>query len=485
VSIVPDSSVAAAGETELGSSDGRASWRHDGLAKVTGSARYTADLQMPGMLHAELLYAGRSRARITRLDTAAARALPGVVAVITQDDLPDVRYGTLIKDRTLMARGEVRFEGEVVAAVTATTAAIARQACQLIEVDYEDLEPMVDAEVALTRSAALVHEDWETMECLPGMVRNANSCAYTSLEKGDVEAALATADHVVSERFESDMAHPVPIEPRAVLASWEGEKVTIWSSTQVPHVARAGVAETLEVPERSVRVVVPHLGGGFGGKCVMHYEPHVAALARVARRPVRLLFDRAQEFLAPDMRHHPIALEVTTGLRSDGTIVARKARMTLDTGPYSGHGPMIAEIATFLAVGPYRIPNLDVGAHAVYTNHGPSGSVRAPSGPQVCWAIEQHTDSCAQATGLDPTARACAYACSNCRCSGNADHPAHARRYPQSGGRAGCGTTEMVAVVPDMDGASMLSPATCRMAQCGTSAMTTRSRVAPAGLSEP
>lgn len=377
-------------------------WRHDGVAKVTGAARYSADIELPGMLYAEFVYARRSRARIRSIDTSATRRLTGVMAVLTQADLPDVRYGLHVKDRTLMARDEVRFEGEVVAAVAATTTEIAREACSLIEVEYEALEPVIDAERALTDASPLVHEQWASFQTLPGMVRQGNSCAYTSVERGDPDVAMAAADINVTERFDTDMAHPVPIEPRAVVAAWEGEKVTIWSSTQVPYVAREGVAETLQIPQRNVRVIVPHLGGGFGGKCVMHIEPHVAALARAAGRPVRAVYDRAQEFLAPDMRHHPLTVDVTTGLRFDGTIVARRVRMTLDTGPYSGHGPFIAEIATMLAVGPYRVPNLNVGAHAVYTNHGPSGSVRAPSSPQVCWAIEQHTDSLAAACGLSP-----------------------------------------------------------------------------------
>ncbi len=377
-------------------------WRHDGVAKVKGDARYTADLSVPGMLHAELLLARCSRARIISIDISRALELPGVMAVLTQKDLPALRYGFMIKDRTLMAHEEVRYEGEILAAVAAVDADTARRARDLIRVELEPLEPVLDPEQALAASSSLVHSDWEGLRAFPGMVRNGNSCAYSSAEKGDVDAALAEAVYVVTECFEADMTHPVPIEPRAVLAEWQGDKVTIWSSTQVPYVAREGVAETLGMPQRDVRIVVPHLGGGFGGKCVMHVEPHVAALARAAGRPVRLVFTREEEFLVPDMRHHPLVLEVSTGMAADGTIVGRRARMTLDTGPYSGHGPFIAEIATMLAAGPYRIPALDVGAHAVYTNRGPSGSVRAPSGPQVCWAIEQHTDSCAQAVGLDP-----------------------------------------------------------------------------------
>ena len=378
--------------------------RADGLPKVTGSARYTADLSLRGMLTAKFLYAEHPHARVRSLDTSRARALPGVFAVLTQADLPLVRYGIMVKDRTLMADGVVRFEGEIVAAVAASSPEIAAQACSLIEVDYEFLDPIVDPEGAVRSDSALVHPAWGEYKSFDGVVRQGNSCGYCTIVKGDADAALGKAPIVLTENFRSDMAHPVPIEPRAVVAEWQGEKVTIWSSTQVPYVARAGVAECLRIAEHNVRVVVTQLGGGFGGKCDLHFEPHVAALARAAGRPVRLVFDRAQEFLAPDMRHHPLTMAFATGLTEDGTIVARKARIVLDTGAYAGHGPLIAEIATMLVAGPYRIPNLYIEGHTVYTTRGPSGSVRGPSGPQVCWAVEQHTDSCAERLDMDPVA---------------------------------------------------------------------------------
>ena len=151
-----------------------------------------------------------------------------------------------------------------------------------------------------------------------------------------------------------------------------------------------------------MRVIVPHLGGGFGGKCDFHYEAHVAALARSAGRPVRLVFDRREEFLAPDMARHAIVVEVKTGVKRDGTITARQARLVLDTGAYAGHGPIVSGIATMMAAGPYRIPHLLIEAHTVYTNKTPAGSTRAPTGPQVCWAVEQHADEIAERLRIDP-----------------------------------------------------------------------------------
>ncbi|HYM49579.1 MAG TPA: molybdopterin cofactor-binding domain-containing protein, partial [Candidatus Limnocylindrales bacterium] len=352
-------------------------WRADGVEKVTGQGRYTADLTLPGMLHAAFVYAGHPHARIRRLETSKARRHPGVLAVITQDDVPDVRYGNAVGDRTLFARDVVRFEGEVVAAVAALTPEAARAAAALMEVDYEPLPAVLDPERALQPDSPLVHPDWQAYEALDGLVRDRNDCAYVNIVKGDVEAGLGAAAHVLKERYQVDMSHAVPIEPHAVLAQWQGDHVTIWTTSQVPFLARGGVAQTLGIPESKVRIIVPLLGGGFGGKCEFHFEAHVAALARKARRPVRLVFTRHEEFIAPDKVRHPMVIELETGVDREGAIVARRATLYMDSGAYASDAPSIGEIATMMAAGPYRIPNLRIEAHVVYTNRTPAGSVRA------------------------------------------------------------------------------------------------------------
>lgn len=375
--------------------------RPDALAKVTGEALYTADLRVPGMLHAAFVYPPHVHARIRAIDAIEAERIPGVYAVVTQRDVPLERYGMLIQDRTLFAHEIVRFEGEIVAGVAAATPAIARQAAALIRVDYDPLDPVLDPEVALLADGALVHADWLQYESLP-VVRDGNACAHPKIVKGDVERGLAEADEIITERYTADVTHPAPIEPHAVLAQWDGDELTVHSSTQVPFTVRAGVAKMLRMPERNVRVVVSCLGGGFGGKCDMHFEAHVAVLAKKAGRPVRLVLDRREEFVATDMTRHGITVELTTGVMRTGEIVARKARIVLDGGAYAGHTPAIADIATMIAAGPYRIPNLHIEAQAVYTHRTPAGSTRGPSGPQVCWALEQHTDVVAERIGLDP-----------------------------------------------------------------------------------
>jgi CO/xanthine dehydrogenase Mo-binding subunit len=376
--------------------------RADGPDKVTGSGRYTADLTLTGMLAAKFLYAGIAHARITKLDVSAARAIPGVMAVLTDADVPDVRFGPFVQDRTLFARDVVRFEGEVIAAVAATTAAIAQKAVDAIVVEYEPLPVVTDLEAALTSDSPLVHTDWASYGAADVLVRDGNDASFSSISKGDVDAGLAEADHVITSRYVADGSHAAPIEPRAVVAQWEGNKVTIWTSTQVPFDARAGVCETLELPANRVRIIVPHLGGGFGGKCGFHYEAHIAALARAAKRPVRLVFSRHEEFIAPDRRREGMVIDITTGVRNDGSITARKAWIAIDNGAYTADSGFFSQLAAMHVSGPYRIPNLHVAAHLVYTNHQPSGSVRAPTAPQACWAIESHTDEIAAALGMDP-----------------------------------------------------------------------------------
>ena len=385
-------------------SSGRSGFiRADGIPKVTGQARYTADLSIPGMLEASFLYSEHPHARITLLDVSEARALPGVMAVVTQADLPKNRYGLCVKDRTLFADGVVRFDAEIVAGVAATTKEIADAATRLIRVDYEPLPAVLDPEEALDPDAALVHAAWaDDAAAYDGLVRDRNDCGFANIVKGDVEAGFAEADHVVRSRYVSDMAHAVPIEPHAIVAEWQGERVTVWSSTQVPFVARAGVAETLGISEGNVRVIVPQLGGGFGGKCDFHFEAHVAALARAARRPVRLIFTRREEFAVTDKVRNPMVMTFETGVKADGTITAMRSKVLVDTGAYASDSPIITEVATMMVAGPYRTPNLLVEGHTVYTNKTPCGSVRAPSGPEGCWGLESHIDEVAAAVGLDP-----------------------------------------------------------------------------------
>jgi CO/xanthine dehydrogenase Mo-binding subunit len=376
--------------------------RPDGKEKVTGSGRYTADLNLTGQLYAKFRYADHTHARIVSIDTTKAREMPGVLAVLTHEDVPQVRYGQMVKDRLMFARDRVRFEADIVAAVAAQTPDLAARAAAAVEVEYEELPAVSDVEAALAEDAPLIHEEWESYEADEQLSRNRNVLGYSTVMRGDAAAAMEGADVVVKGRYVTDSSQGAPIEPRAILAQWQGDRVTVWSSTQVPFAARSGVAEVLEIPESHVRIVVPLLGGGFGSKCDFHFEGHVAALARAARRPVKLVFTREEEFVAPDHRREGMVIELETGARSNGTLVSRRGRLVLDGGAYCGEGGFFAQLAAMHAVGPYVVENVNVQSTLVYTNNQPSGSIRAPTAPQICWALEQHMDELAEGLGLDP-----------------------------------------------------------------------------------
>ena len=376
--------------------------RADGPDKVTGSGRYVADMNLTGQLVAKFKYAGVAHARITKLDVSAAQAMPGVFAVMTADDVPDVIYSPVVPDRRLYAKDVVRFEGELLAGIAAVDAATAQAAVDAIVVEFEELPIVDDLEAAITDGSPLVHADWESYVADDGVVQKPNVSSYSSIENGDVDAAMAEADQVITSRYVADACHALPIEPRGVVAQWEGNKVTIWTSTQVPFDARNGVCETLQMPASRVRIIVPHLGGGFGGKCGFHFEAHVAALARAARRPVKLVFSRHEEMIAPDRRREGMIVDITTGVKNDGTIVGRTGWVGIDNGAYTADAAFFPQVAIMHVAGPYKIPAMRIESDLIYTNHQPSGSVRAPTAPQACWALESHTDEIARQLGIDP-----------------------------------------------------------------------------------
>ncbi|WP_088285334.1 xanthine dehydrogenase family protein molybdopterin-binding subunit [Kineosporia sp. A_224] len=380
----------------------RAFIRPDGKEKVTGLGRYTADLTFTGQLHAAFRYADHPHARIVSIDTSRAKALPGVFAVVTHEDVPDVRYGGMTQDRRLFAKEKVLWEGDVVAGVAARTVEIARQAAALVEVEYEVLPAQPDYVANMAPDAPVLHEGWAEYGADENLVRDGNVMSRYVIAKGDADAAMAGADVVVKSHYVSDASQGVPIEPRALVAQWTGDSVTVWSSTQVPFAARSGVAHTLQIPESKVRIVVPLLGGGFGSKCDFHFEAHVAILAKVTRRPVRLVFTRKEEFVAPDHRREGMDIELETGVTRDGRIVARRGRMVLDKGAYTGEGGFFAQMAAMHACGPYKLDTVRVEAFLNYSTNQPAASIRAPTAPQACWALEQHLDEVAAAIGMDP-----------------------------------------------------------------------------------
>src|SRR5881296_717076 len=376
--------------------------RMDGAGKVTGTAVYAADFALPGMLVGKVFRSTEPHARIMRLDTARARALPGVRAVMTAADVPDVRYGGALKDETVFARSKVRYVGQPVAAVAATTPEAADAALAAIEVVYESLPAVLDLDAALAPGAPLIHEEWASYTAIPILHRDGNVCNRARIVVGDVERGFEEADRIFEHRFRTGMVHQGYTEPRAAVAAWDSSgQVTVWSNTQLPFEVQNTLAEILQMPPSKIRVVVPGVGGGFGGKLRVGVEHFAAFLARKSGRPVRVATTSEEELTAAYPRQGSI-VELKTGVTKDGRITAKAGRIWLDTGAFAGSGPGVASVATLVLAGPYRISNLHLEGFAVYTNKTNCGSFRAPSGPQANFAVESQMDIIADALGLDP-----------------------------------------------------------------------------------
>jgi CO/xanthine dehydrogenase Mo-binding subunit len=354
------------------------------------------------MLYGKVLRSPVPHANILRIDTGKARVLPGVRTVLTAADIPPVLLPNTISDVPPLAQDKVRYMGEPVALVAATRPEIAEQAVGLIEVEYQPLPVIDDPERAMRPEAPLVHENWESYAAAEGIVRKGNIACHSSLHKGDPEGAFASADYVFEDRFTTHSVHQTHIEPRVAVVSVESCGHTmVYSNTQLPYWIRTNVATVLGASESQVRVISTAIGGSFGAKLLPSAEHFCALLSKATGRPVHMEMTMKEEFTDAYPRH-PCIIEIQTAVKADGTITGRKARMLLDTGAYSGSGPILASVATLVLGGPYKIPNLDLHAYAVYTNKMNFGPYRAPSGPQSNFALESHMDLVAERLGLDP-----------------------------------------------------------------------------------
>lgn len=376
--------------------------RLDGHAKVTGKMVYAADFALPGMLHGKVLRSSEPAARLLRVDVSQAAGLPGVRAVITAADAPRVCYGSFIRDMTVFAWESVVFVGQPIAAVAALTPEAAEAAVAAIEVAYGPLPAVFDPEEALAPDAPLVHAGWRDYQALPTLRREGNVANRARLVHGDVALGFAKADRVFAHRFVTNMVHPGYTEPRAAVADWDSTgRLIVWSNTQLPFEAQTTLADILELPPSQIRVIVPGVGGGFGGKLRLGVEHIAALLARKTRRPVKCLTTSDEELTAAYPRQ-PTIIDLKTGVTAEGRIVAKQGRIVVDAGATSGSAPGVASSSTLILAGPYRIPNLSLEGVAVYTHKTPTGSFRAPSGPQANFAVESQMDIIADALGLDP-----------------------------------------------------------------------------------
>jgi carbon-monoxide dehydrogenase large subunit len=369
----------------------------DGVALVTGQARYTGDLRPPLLAHGRIVRSPYAHAHVRSVDASAALALEGVLDVIVPDDvaaLPLQSTGP-IADMPLLARGKVRYAGEPVAAVIAESEEIAEQALELVQVDYQELPVLLDPEAALAPEAPLLHEGLAGVE--------GNACWRQATRAGDIEAAFQTADLVLRERFRTSKAHAMPMETHAAVAEWDPlDGPTLWTSTQQPHVVRNVAAHVFGLPQSKVRVRKPFVGGAFGHKEGLHTHEAMALLgARRLGRPVRFVLTRTEEFTATVSRN-PQVRDVEIALRGDGTVLGWRERIVQDVGAYSGLGPSVLALSEWVTVGPYRTPALDIEGVCVYTNKPPASAFRGFGNPQATFAREVMLDIAARALGMDP-----------------------------------------------------------------------------------
>ncbi len=367
----------------------------DADARVTGEVPYAANLQLPGMLVAKVLRSPTPHAKITRLDTRAAESLPGVAAVLTAADFnapgaPKLLYGFRVRDQPVLAHGRVRFAGEPVAAVAATDLETAEAALELIEVEYEDLPAVFDASEAFQAGAPVLHEAYPD-----------NLLLHAKLRHGDLEAGFQEADGILEETFTSPVAQQASLEPHVSVARLDGGRLTVWSSTQTPHLVRKTLAEMFDLPPERVRVVAPPLGGGYGGKGHIRIEPLAAALAwKVPGRPVKLALTRAEEFVT--VTKHAAAITIKTGYKADGSLTARQLTLHWGVGAYADASPALVAAGMIRSIGPYRIPAVRVDSYGIYTNLPPAGAFRGAMSSQCTWAYESHMDSLAHRLNADP-----------------------------------------------------------------------------------
>jgi CO/xanthine dehydrogenase Mo-binding subunit len=383
--------------------------RVDSIEKVTGRAIYTSDVQLPGMAFAKILRSPVAHARLTKVDASNAKQLPGVIATLTRDDIQqfNFKYGATYKDQSIVAVDKVRYVGDPVAAVLAEDAAIAEQALELIEVEYDELPMVTNIEEATAPGAIQVHEGGVARAELRGSTYGAperfsgtNVCYYLTFGREDVDKGFAKAEHIFEDTFRFQKVQHYSLEAHNNLAYYDGEKLTVWASCQDPFTLRDHLSGIFRLPCSRIRVIVPYVGGGYGGKLYVKCEPIAAALSWMTRRPVRLQLSVNESFKT--VTRHPARVTVKTGVTKDGKLIARECQVYMDTGAYADAGPRVTQKAGYRALGPYRIPYAKVEAYGVYTNTVPAGAFRGFGALQVTWAYESQMDMIADRLAIDP-----------------------------------------------------------------------------------
>ena len=382
---------------------GKSIVRGEGPDKVSGKAIYAADISQPGMLWGRVLRSPYPYARIVSIDKSQAEALPGVHAVVTGQDIPDTKIGRRMVDMPILARDVVRFVGEKVAAVAADDKDAPDEALLLIDVVYEELTPVYDAEEAMGVDAPDLHPDMESYQGFPQPPSGIkNAFAHITWEKGDIKQGFKESDLIFEHTFNAQLMHQAYIEPHACLVSADpaGKGVQIWANNKDPYMLRDQLAHTWSVPAESIVLYPSTIGGDFGGKGSFMDVPLCYYLSKASGRPVKMVMDYIQELMAGNPRH-PAVMTIKTGVMKDGTIKARQARAVFDSGAYGAFKPTVYLRGADHLCGVYKVPHAKIDSYTVYTNNVPRGHMRSPAKPQVVFAVESHMDMIAQELGMD------------------------------------------------------------------------------------
>jgi CO/xanthine dehydrogenase Mo-binding subunit len=364
--------------------------RPDARDKVTGAARYPADLVRADMLHGKAIFAHRPHARILNIDAARARALPGVVAVLTAAEVPFNRYGLIENDQEVLCSERVRYVGDRVALVVAATPEIAKAAAALVRIDYADLPAVTNALDAMLPDAPLVHSG-----------RTSNVLLHQAIRKGDVERAFAEADIVLEGTFTTSWQEHAYLQPDAAIAYYEGAVLVIETAGQWLHEDRRQLAAIVGLPEDAVIVRYAKIGGAFGGREDLSVQALVAVATFKLKRPVAIVWNR-EESIVGHHKRHPFHITARWGAKRDGTIIGAQTRSVADGGAYASTSVEVLKCAAIFAQGPYRIPNVATDAYVTYTNNVPSGAFRGFGTPQAHWAAESMVTRIAHALEIDP-----------------------------------------------------------------------------------
>jgi CO/xanthine dehydrogenase Mo-binding subunit len=381
--------------------------RIEGAGKVTGQTRYAADLPFEGLLWGKVLRSPIPHGRIVKIDTSKACALPGVHAVLTGSDVPDVFVGTRVKDQPVLATDRVRFAGDAVAAVAAESKDIAEQAITLIEVDYEEMPFIDDPVEALKPSAPLIHEDrfkYKNAPQVPDGVPAHNLQSYVLWKNGDLEAAFKRAARVFEHTFRTPLSHHGYIEPHAcTVQSHPDGRVEVWASNKGPWGLRDQMAEDFSLPKDKIKVHVVHVGGDFGAKASLIDVPIAYSLSKRTGRPVKLVFDYTEEILAGGHRH-PAVITLRTGVVENGALAAVQAAIYFSGGAYGSQkaNPQVTVLGGRRLASMYRMSAIHVETFCAYTNQVPCTQTRTPGSPQIVFAFESQMDIIARELGIDP-----------------------------------------------------------------------------------